>query len=133
MTPVVTAVAAPPDDSVRAALDKPEVQDALLKHALASLGRRMVERPATDRMEKAKEVCQETCARALQKRQEYDPAKRVDPWLHGIMNNVLFEIVRSLRRSPAQEPADAAAWERLVVDLEPDAADVVAARLDVDG
>src|SRR5262245_31854030 len=126
MTPVVTAVAAPPDDPVRAALDKPEVQDALLQHALASLGRRMAERPAADRLDKAKEACQEAYARALQKRQAYDPARPVTAWLHGIMNNVLCEIIRSLHRSPAQEPADAAAWERLTSDLDSAAAEIAA-------
>jgi RNA polymerase sigma factor (sigma-70 family) len=33
------------------------------------------------------------------------------------MNKVLLEMVRSLRGLPAQEPAEAAAWERLTADL----------------
>jgi RNA polymerase sigma factor (sigma-70 family) len=134
MTPAVAQpVAAPPDNLVRMALDDPEVRDALLNHALAILGRRLTDRSVTDRIDKANEACQETFVRALNKRQEYDPARPVRPWLHGIMNNVLSETTRSLWRSPAQEPADTAAWERLVVDLASDAADIVLSRLDVAG
>jgi RNA polymerase sigma factor (sigma-70 family) len=132
MTPAVTQpVAAPPDDPVRMALEGHELQDALVKHALAVLARRLAGRPATERMDKAKEACQETCARALQKRHEYDPTRSVGPWLHGIMNYVLSETFRSLSRSPAQGSAEAAAWEQLTADLDSDAAETVASRLDV--
>jgi RNA polymerase sigma factor (sigma-70 family) len=135
MTPsaVTQPVAAVPDDPVRMALDDPELQEGLVNHALAILGRRLSGRPAPDRMDKAKEACQETYVRALQKRHGYDSARPVGPWLHGIMNYVLFETIRSLRRSPAQESADAAAWERLKADLDSDAAEVVPSRIDVDG
>jgi RNA polymerase sigma-70 factor (ECF subfamily) len=120
-------------DPVRTALDDVAVREELLNHALAVLGRRLADRPAADRLDKAKEAFQETYARALQKRQDYNPTRPAAPWLHGIMSNVLSETVRSLRRSPAQESADSAAWERLAVDLSPDAAHLVPTRLDVAG
>jgi uncharacterized protein YaiI (UPF0178 family)/DNA-directed RNA polymerase specialized sigma24 family protein len=132
MNPVVTQpAAAPPDDPVRKALDDPAVREELLSHALAILGRRLADRPTADRIDKAEEAFQETYARALQKRDDYNPTLPVRPWLHGIMVNVLFEATRSLRHFPAQESAEAAEWERLAVDLTPTAADVVPARLDV--
>ena len=132
MNPAVTQPAvAPPDDPVRIALDDPAVRDELLNHALAILGRRLADRSVADRIDQAKEAFQETYARALQKRHDYNPIRPVRPWLHGIMTNVLSETARSLRRSPAQESADADEWERLAVDLTPDAADVVLKRLDV--
>jgi RNA polymerase sigma factor (sigma-70 family) len=124
--------AAPPDDPVRQALEEDAaLREDLLKQALAILGRRLADRPAADRIDKAKEAFQETCMRALRKRHDYDPARPVRPWLHGIMNRVLSETTRSLRRSPAQESADGAAWDQLAVDFGPGAADVVADRLTV--
>jgi RNA polymerase sigma-70 factor (ECF subfamily) len=123
-------VAAAPDDTVRMTLDDLEMREALLNHALATLGRRQASRPAIDRMERAKELCQETYVRALEKRHDYDPARPVGPWLHGIMNNVLSEAIRALYRSPAQDSADPAAWERLNADLDSDAAEVVPGRVD---
>jgi RNA polymerase sigma-70 factor, ECF subfamily len=132
MNPAATQpAAAPPDDPVRAALDDTALRDELLNHALAILGRRLADRPAADRIDKAKEAFQETYVRALQKRHDYNSTRPVRPWLHGIMTNVLSETTRSLRRFPAQESADAAAWERLADDLAPDAADVVPNRLAV--
>jgi RNA polymerase sigma factor (sigma-70 family) len=131
--PATQPPAASLDDPVRAALDDTALRDELLNHALAILGRRLADRPAADRIDRAKEAFQETYARALQKRHDYDPTRPVGPWLHGIMNNVLSETTRSLRRAPAQESADAAAWEQLAVDLTSDVADVVPSRLDVAG
>jgi DNA-directed RNA polymerase specialized sigma24 family protein len=101
----------------------------LLNHALATLGRRLAGRPTAHRIDKAREAVQETLLRALQKRHEYDPTRPVGPWLHGIMAHVLFEATRSLVRAPAQESADADAWERMVVDPAPDAAAEVLNRL----
>src|ERR1700693_2072266 len=100
MKPAVThpPAAAPPDDPVRAALDDTALREGLLSHALAVLGRRLCGRPLTDQIEKAKEACQETFVRALQKRHDFNPAWQVRPWLHGIINNVLFEASRSRRR-----------------------------------
>jgi RNA polymerase sigma-70 factor (ECF subfamily) len=135
MNPAVTQPpAAPPDDPVRQALEEDAtLRHDLLMHARAILGRRLADRPAADRSDKANEAFQETCVRALQKRHDYDSARPVRPWLHGIMNNVLSETTRSLRRSPAQESADRAAWERLAVDFGPDAPEVVLNRLAVAG
>ena len=134
MNPATTqSPAAPPDDPVRRALDDAPLREELLSHALAILGRRLAGRPAADRIDKAKEGVQEAYMRALQKRHEYDPTRPVGPWLHGIMANVLSETTRSLRRSPAQESADADAWERLAVDLAPDASEAVLNRLAVVG
>jgi RNA polymerase sigma-70 factor (ECF subfamily) len=128
---VTQSAAAPPDDPVRRALDDPAVQQDLLNHALAILGRRLADRPAADRIDRAKEAFQEMIARALQKRQDYDSSRPVRPWLHGIMAHVLSETTRSLRRSPAQESADTEEWERLAIDLASDAADVVPNQLDM--
>lgn len=128
---VTQPVAAPPDDPVRMALETPELQEALLKHSLAVLGKRMADRPAMDRMEKAKEACQETYVQALQKRHDRDPLRPVGPWVHGIMNNLLFETVRSQRQMPAQELPDAPQWDRLAADLESGSVQSVANRLDV--
>jgi RNA polymerase sigma-70 factor (ECF subfamily) len=133
MTPAAPQpVVAPPDNPVRRALDDPETRDGLLKHALAILGRRLAGCPAKDRLDKAEEACQETLARALQKCHQYDGSRPVRPWLHGIMNNVLAETSRALRRSPVQDVGDTAAWNRLVVDLGSDPADIVAGSLDVE-
>ena len=129
MNTAATPPVAPPDDPVRRALDDIVIRDRLVNHAAAILGRRLAGRPAADRIDKAKEAVQEVYVRALQKRCEYDPTRPVSAWLHGIMAHVLSETTRSLRRSPAQESADANAWERLAVDLAPDAADIVLSRL----
>jgi RNA polymerase sigma-70 factor (ECF subfamily) len=134
MNPAVTQPpAAPADDPVRTALEDTALRDELLNHALVIVGRRLADRLAADRIDQAKEALQETSVRALQKRHNYNPIWPVGPWLHGIMTNVLCETTRSLRRSPAQESADADVWERLAVDLTPNAADVVLNRLDVAG
>lgn len=126
----IQPAAAPPDDLVRAALDEPDVRSGLLDHARAILARRLADRPATVRSEATADAVQETKTRAWQKRHEYDPASgTVWAWLHGIMNNVLFETIRSLRELPAQAPADPAAWERLATDLAPHAANAVLDRL----
>ncbi len=94
MNPAVTQPpAAPPDDPVRAALDDAKLQDKLLNHALAVLGRRLAGRMGADRLDKAKEALQETCVRAFQKHQDYDPSWPVGAWLHGIM--VILHAARS--------------------------------------
>jgi len=115
------------------ALDDSKLRDELLNHALAILGRRLRDRPTTDRTDAAGVAFQETCVRALEKRHTYNPDLPVGPWLHGIMNNVLWETVRGVRRLPAQELEDRAAWEELAVDLTPDVAETVLSRLDSAG
>jgi RNA polymerase sigma-70 factor (ECF subfamily) len=131
MTPAVTQPhTAPPADPVQAALEDSDVRSGLLDHARAVLGRWLAERPAAVRAEAAAEAVQETQLRALQKRCEFDPAvARVRGWLHGIMNNVLFETARSLYRLPAQALQDSAAWEHLAANLAPQAAEDVPDRL----
>jgi len=107
------------------------VQAALLKHALAVLGRRVGGRPTVDWLDRAHDACQETYARALQKRADYNPDFAVAPWLHGILNFVLSEIVRSLACSPSQESVHPDAWELLKAALDSDASEIVPAHLDV--
>jgi RNA polymerase sigma-70 factor (ECF subfamily) len=129
MIPAGTQPAAPPNDPVRTALDDSALRDGLLEHALAILGKRLRHRPATDRSDAAMVAFQETCVRALEKRHDYVPTLPVRPWLHGIMNLVLCETIRGVRRLPAQELKDAAAWEALAIDLTPDVAETVPNRL----
>jgi RNA polymerase sigma-70 factor, ECF subfamily len=130
MTPAITKPpAALPGDPVRMALDDPEVRDGLLHHAQSTLARRLGNRPAAVRHDAATDAAQETQLRALQKRNDYDPALPVRAWLHGIMNHVLSEIVRTILRLPAQELTDSAAWERLATDFAQQAGEVVPNRL----
>jgi RNA polymerase sigma factor (sigma-70 family) len=132
MTEVGTKSGAPPTDPVRTALDDPALRDGLLEHALAVLAKRFRHRPPTDRHDAAMVAFQETCVRALEKRQEYVPTLPVRPWLHGIMNLVLCETIRKVRGLPVQEPDDSAAWESLAIDLTPDSAETVPTRLAAD-
>ena len=131
MTPVVKNIpASAPDELVPAALRDPDVQQGLLDHARAVLKRWLADRPAIIRSESVEEAVQNTHLRALQKRQAYDSnAGSVSGWLHGLMNNVLRETIRSLCKMPAQEPEDKAAWERLAIDLTPSAVESVSERL----
>jgi RNA polymerase sigma-70 factor (ECF subfamily) len=131
MTPAATQpAAAPPADPVQAALRDPEVRSRLLDHARAVLGRQSVGRPRPFSVQEVDDAVQETELRALNKRGEYDPsAGPVPPWLHGILNNVLREMARSLRGLPVQPPADLAAWERLTADVTARGPDAVLDRL----
>jgi hypothetical protein len=72
---------------VSKALADAETQNGLFSHAFAVLGRILIHRAAADRMDRAKEACQEACTRALQRVDQYDSARPVRPWLHGILNN----------------------------------------------
>jgi RNA polymerase sigma-70 factor (ECF subfamily) len=133
MTSAATqAGAALPENPVKKALGDSDTQTALFNHALAILGRYMSQRPAWDRVERAREACQETYARALQKSHDYDSARPVRPWLHGILNHVLFEVVRGLRRLSVQESADGADWEQLM-DLGAEPPEIVRSRMDAAG
>ena len=127
MSPAVTksAAAAPPNDLIGTAIEDPEVQTALLKHALAVLGRRIGGRATADWLDKARDACQETYARALRKRAEYNPNFPVPVWLHGILHFVLAETVKSIVRSPSQESAHPEEWEALTAALHSDAAETV--------
>src|SRR5207237_5740412 len=96
-----------------------QVRHDLLAHARAVVHRQLKDRPALERVEAAETAVQETSRRALEKSADYDPARAVAAWLHGILVNVLFETVRELRRRPAQPPDDSAAWDRLASVLSP--------------
>jgi RNA polymerase sigma-70 factor (ECF subfamily) len=132
MTQVGTQPGAPLIDPVRTALDDCAVREGLLEHALAILGKQLRHMPAIARSEAALVAFQETCVRALEKRQDYVTTLPVRPWLHGIMNLVLCETIRKVQGLPAQEPSDAAAWEALAIDLKPDVAETVSDRLAAD-
>jgi RNA polymerase sigma-70 factor (ECF subfamily) len=125
MSPAVTksAAAAPPNDPIGAAIEDPDVQTVLLKHALAVLGRRIGGRATPDWLERARDACQETYARALRKRADYNPNFPVPVWLHGILHFVLAESVNSIVRSPSQESAHPEVWEALTAALDSDPAE----------
>jgi RNA polymerase sigma-70 factor, ECF subfamily len=125
MNPAITHAPALPDDPVSKGLEETGLREELLKHALACLARSSCGQSMVDRMDKAREVIQATYLRALQKRDTFDPTRAIRPWVHGILNNVLSEFVRSMRHSPTQQPADVATWESIAVDLAPDAAKYV--------
>jgi RNA polymerase sigma-70 factor (ECF subfamily) len=126
-----TQPSALPNDPVQTALDDSVLRDGLLKHALVVLGRRLRHRPTSDWQDAAMVALQNTCVRALERRQSYDPTLPVRPWLHGIMNKVLCETIRGEQSLPSQELSDAAAWEALAIDLTPDVAETVPNRLAV--
>ena len=131
MSPAVTNSAAAPPHPVCAAIEDPEVQTALLKHALAVLGRRIGGRPMADWLDKAREACQETYARALRKRTDFSPAFSASAWLHGILHYVLVENVDAFVRSPSQESAHPEAWAALAATLNSDAAEALPDHLDM--
>jgi len=107
MTPAASPTVALPADPVSAELDDPGIQQGLLGHARAGL----MGRPAAVREEAAAEAVQDCHLRALERRQQYDPALgSVAAWLHGIMNHVLRETARSVQRQPAQAE-EGASWE----------------------
>ncbi|HVK17095.1 MAG TPA: sigma-70 family RNA polymerase sigma factor [Fimbriiglobus sp.] len=122
MTPAVPQPAtAPPDDPERAALDAPELRGELTAHALARLGIWLSDQPAATRADAAQEIVQETLQRAWRRRDTFDPAAGTSlaGWTHGILNHVLSEHCRALRKQPAQPPADPAGWEDLAARMDP--------------
>ncbi len=122
----------PPDDPVHAALADPEIHANLHRHACMLLRRRLQSQSAQARSETARDVVQNTLARALEIRNHYDPARATpSAWLHGILGNMVAESVRSLRRQPVQAPKESSQWELLATDRAPQAFDEIAARLDV--
>jgi RNA polymerase sigma factor (sigma-70 family) len=123
---------APPDDPVRAALDDEQLRARLCAQARAMLHRL----PAGRREEIAEDLAHEAITRALRNRDQYVSAKGpVACWLQGILVHVVCDHFRAAGRRPAvQAPEDAAAWERLAVDLLSPAADqTVSDRLDAAG
>lgn len=132
MTPVASSpVVAVPDDPVRTALADPAIQSELMAHARAVLSHRLAGHSASERLEAEKEAFQEVTARALRKRLEYDPAiGGVAAWLHGFLDRVLLQAVRTICGQPAQAPADSAAWDQLATILSPASPKPLGDRLD---
>jgi RNA polymerase sigma-70 factor (ECF subfamily) len=98
---------APPEDSVRAALDDPAVRAKLLAHARAVLRGH----PAD-----VADAVQEVFRRAWDRRHSFDPAiGSAEGWLFGFAALVFREVFRAAGRRPAQEPDDQALWEKLAV------------------
>lgn len=94
---------APSDDPVRAALADPAVQSRL-----AAAARGMMRGKPVD----VDEVVQESCQRALENRDKYDPGTGpVQVWLGGFVRNVAREKLRTL--GVAQLPDDGR-WDKLV-------------------
>ena len=106
--------AAPPDPAVLAALADPDVLDGLRRHAVARLGVLLRDRPAAVRADAAAEAVQKTGHRALGRAGTFDPRQATAAaWLHGVLNLVLHEHCRELRKQPAQASVDPAAWDGL--------------------
>lgn len=107
-----------PEHPVRAALDDAEVRAGLLRHAAARLGLWLSDRPARSRMDAAEEAVQEGMNRALARSASFDPAQSTAAaWLHGVLERVLHEQCRAIRKQPAQPAADPAAWNGLEARL----------------
>jgi RNA polymerase sigma-70 factor (ECF subfamily) len=106
---------------VRAALDDPGLRGELTTHALARLGTWLSDRPAAVRADAAEEIVQEALQRAWKRRDTFDPAAgtSVAGWVHGILNYVLSEHCRALRKQPAQPAADPVSWETLADRMDP--------------
>lgn len=110
--------AAPPADPVRGALDDPDVMADLSRHACSRLGVLLADRPVTVREDVARDAVQEAIGRALSRPGSYDRTHgTVAAWLHGILERVLHELCRSLRKQPAQPAADPAAWDNLAARM----------------
>lgn len=108
---------APPADPVRAALDDPAVVADLGRHACSRLGLLLADRPAAVREDVARDAVQEASRRSLSRSGAYEAAHgTAAAWVHGILERVLHEHCRLLRKQPAQ-PADPAAWEGLAVRM----------------
>jgi RNA polymerase sigma-70 factor (ECF subfamily) len=103
---------------VRAALEDAVVREELLRHAVARLGVLLADRPAALRRDTAAEATQEVSKRALERLMDFDPNKATPAgWLHGILNLVLHECCRNLRKQPVQPTADPGAWDELAVRM----------------
>jgi RNA polymerase sigma-70 factor (ECF subfamily) len=104
-------------DPVRAALDDAEVRRRLLHQAVARLRLWRADRQSNV-LDEADEAVQETCQRGVERTAEFDPARGdAGGWLHGILNLVLHERCRALRRAPLQPAASPAEWENLTAPM----------------
>ncbi|QJW94153.1 RNA polymerase sigma factor [Frigoriglobus tundricola] len=111
-------LAAPPDDPVRAALDDPELRNVLICHAVARLGCLLADRYPDVRRDTAEDAVQDVYKRVLEQRSRFDPnSGTVAAWMHGILNLVLHERCRAIRKQPAQPTADPVAWDGLAARM----------------
>ena len=103
-----------------AALDLTELQPKLMAHAIAQLQHWLSDRPKAIHQQEAEDIVQEALLRAHQKHAQFDPAVcNLAGWVHGILNNVLKEHCRKLRRQPVQPPADHGDWDKLSMRMDP--------------
>lgn len=110
--------ATPAPTPVQAALADSAVQEELARHAAARLGVLLADRPRSVREDVAKDAVQEASRRALSAAATFDASlARVAAWLHGILERVLHEHCRALRKQPAQPCADPAGWDGLEANL----------------
>lgn len=109
---------APLDDPVRAALDDCDLRAGLDCHARARLGQLLSDRPLAVRREQAEDAVQEVCRRALEVRERFDSATgTVAAWLHGMLERVLHERCRAVRKQPLQPTAEPDAWGALAARM----------------
>ncbi len=102
-------------------LGDPELHESLRKHAHVRLRRHFTSLSAAARADRVDDMVQECLKRGQMKLATFDPAKATFAgWMHGIMNHILMEDSRKLRKQPVQS-ADLAAWEDTRAKLEPDA------------
>jgi DNA-directed RNA polymerase specialized sigma24 family protein len=103
---------------VQAALADPAVQEELARHAAARLGALLADRPHSVRQDVAKDVVQGANRRALSVEPTFHGSQATAAaWLHGILERVLHEHCRALRKQPAQPCADPAGWDELEARL----------------
>lgn len=111
---------APPADPVHRAAADPQVRAELARHAAARLLVRLRGRAGASRPDLVEEVVQETFKRAVVRAAEYCPERgTMAGWLHGILEHVVAEQCRQVRKQPAQATADPATWEAVAVRLDP--------------
>jgi RNA polymerase sigma-70 factor (ECF subfamily) len=109
---------APPPDPIAAAVGEQTVLDDLNAHAAARLGLWLADKPAAFRADAVEEVVQTTLERALKSRAKFDPCLATPAgWLHGILDRVLSEHCRRVRKQPIQPVADPVRWDRLEAKL----------------
>jgi RNA polymerase sigma-70 factor (ECF subfamily) len=117
MTQAGVAPHAPPTQ-VRTALNQGAILEDLNRHARARLVVLLGDRPEAVRVEVAADAVQETGRRALGLQESFDPSQAsVAAWLHGILEYVLHEQCRALRKQPAQPSADPGAWDGITARL----------------
>lgn len=122
---------APPDDPVHRAAADPRIREELKTHVAARLLVLLAGRAGGSRPDLVEEVVQEALKRAVALADGYRPDLGTPAgWLHGILNHVLSEQCRAIRKQPAQPPADPAAWEAVTARLDPAAADEARHELD---